>query len=400
MQAKPPRVLLIVGGGIAAFKALELVRLCRKAGIAVRVVLTRSGAEFVTPLSLSTLAEDRVFTDLFSLTDEQEIGHIELSRWADLLVAAPASANLLAKAAHGLADDLASTVLLATDKRVLMAPAMNVRMWDHPATVRNLAALKADGVLFVGPEEGAMACGEFGLGRMAEPAAILEAVTAALAGPAARPLSGRRLLVTAGPTFEPIDPVRGLANRSSGKQGYAVAEALAELGAEVTLVSGPTGLSTPPAVRRVSVTTAAEMMEACRAALPVDAAVLVAAVSDWRPEATAPGKLKKEAGAPEIRLVANPDILQTLSQPGPERPQLVVGFAAETEQLEAHARDKLARKGCDWIVANDVTRPGVLGGEENAVTLITRSGAEAWPRATKAEVARRLAARLAEALNA
>lgn len=394
------RVLLIVGGGIAAYKALELVRLYRKAGIGVRVVLTKAGAEFVTPLSLSTLAEDRVFTDLFSLTDEQEIGHIQLSRWADLLVVAPASANLMAKAAQGLADDLAATVLLATDKPVLMAPAMNVRMWTHPATVRNMAELRADGVLFVGPEEGPMACGEFGPGRMAEPAAILDATLAALAGPAARTLEGRRVLVTAGPTFEPIDPVRGFTNRSSGKQGYAIAEALAALGAEVTLVAGPTGLSTPAAVRRVSVTTAEQMMEACRAALPVDAAVMVAAVADWRPETTAPDKLKKGAGAPEIRLVPNPDILQALSQRGPDRPQLVVGFAAETEGLEAHAREKLARKGCDWIVANDVTRPGVLGGEENAVILVTREGLEAWPRATKAEVARRLAARMAETLNA
>ncbi|MDP8916325.1 MAG: bifunctional phosphopantothenoylcysteine decarboxylase/phosphopantothenate--cysteine ligase CoaBC, partial [Pseudomonadota bacterium] len=377
--ANGPRVLLIVGGGIAAYKALELVRLYRKAGIVVRVVLTKAGTEFVTPLSLSALAEDRVFTDLFSLTDEQEMGHIELSRWADLLVVAPASANLMAKAANGLADDLASTVLLATDKPVLMAQAMNVRMWTHPGTARNLAALTADGVLFVGPEEGAMACGEFGPGRMSEPAVIFEATLAALAGPAARPLQGKRVLVTAGPTFEPIDPVRGLTNRSSGKQGYAVAQALAALGAEVTLVAGPTGLPTPPAVRRVSVTTALQMMEACRAALPVDAAVMVAAVADWRPDAPAPGKLKKDKGPPEIRLLPNPDILQTLSQPGPERPRLVVGFAAETDALEAHARDKLARKGCDWIVANDVTRPGVLGGEENAVTLVTREGAEPWP---------------------
>jgi len=400
MQARPQRVLLIVGGGIAAYKALELVRLLRRAGVEVRVVLTKAGAEFVTPLSLSALAEDRVFTDLFSLTDEQEIGHIELSRWADLLVVAPASANLMAKAANGLADDLASTVLLATDKRVLMAPAMNVRMWTHPATVRNLAALAADGVLFAGPDEGAMACGEFGPGRMSEPAAILDAILASFGGPAARPLTGRRVLVTAGPTFEPIDPVRGLTNRSSGKQGYAIAEALAALGAEVTLVSGATGLPTPAAVRRVSVTTAREMMEACRAALPVDVAVMAAAVADWRPEAVASGKLKKDRGAPELRLVPNPDILQTLSQPGPERPRLVVGFAAETDDVEAHARDKLARKGCDWIVANDVTRPGVLGGEENAVTLVTRDGAEPWPRATKAEVARRLADRIAETLNA
>jgi len=407
---EPKRVLLIVGGGIAAYKALELVRLFRRAGVGVRTVLTKSATEFVTPLSIGTLSEDRVFTELFSLTDEQEIGHIELSREADLLVVAPASANLLAKAANGIADDLATTVLLATDTPVLMAPAMNVRMWLHPATVRNLERLRGDGVSFVGPDEGAMACGEFGPGRMAEPQAIFEAAMAAIlrqtqdgregeaAVAAPLPLKGRRVLVTAGPTFEPIDPVRGLTNRSSGKQGYAIAEALAELGAEVTLISGPVDLATAPAVRRVRVTTAEQMLEACRAALPMDAAVMVAAVSDWRPEVVAELKLKKDAGAPQIRLVRNPDILWTLSQPGPERPRLVVGFAAETDHLEEHAREKLARKGCDWIVANDVTRPGVLGGEENAVTLFTAEGEESWPRATKIDIARRLAARIAGAL--
>ena len=392
------RILLIVGGGIAAYKALELVRLYRKAGLAVRAVLTRAGAEFVTPLSLSTLTEDRVFSDLFSLTDEQEIGHIQLSRWADLLVVAPATAGLMAKAAVGLADDLASTVLLATDKPVLMAPAMNVRMWLHPATVRNLQQLTADGVLFVGPDEGDMACGEFGPGRMAEPEAIFAATVAALDGPGGRPLTGRRVLVTAGPTFEAIDPVRGLTNRSTGKQGYAIADALARLGAEVTLVSGPTGLAAPLAARRVSVQSAQEMLECCQAALPVDAAVLVAAVSDWRPEQVAAGKLKKTAGAPDFRLVENPDLLATLSRPGPDRPRLVVGFAAETDDVEAHARDKLERKGCDWIVANDVTEPGVLGGDENQVALVTREGVERWRRASKAAVADRLARRIAETL--
>ena len=400
----PKRVLLIVGGGIAAYKALELVRLFRRAGVGVRTVLTKSATEFVTPLALGTLSEDRVFTELFSLTDEQEIGHIELSREADLLVVAPGSANLLAKAAGGIADDLATTVLLATDKPVLMAPAMNVRMWLHSATVRNIERLRADGVSFVGPDEGSMACGEFGPGRMAESQAIFDAAMAMMTGGAAEPLpplplKRRRVLVTAGPTFEPIDPVRGLSNRSSGKQGYAIAEALAELGAEVTLISGPVDLPTPAAVRRVKVVTAVQMLEACRAALPVDAAVMVAAVSDWRPEAPANRKLKKEAGAPEIRLVRNPDILATLSEAGPERPQLMVGFAAETDHMEEHARDKLARKGCDWIVANDVTRPGVLGGEENVVTLITPEGEEAWPRATKTEVARRLAQRIAATLT-
>jgi phosphopantothenoylcysteine decarboxylase/phosphopantothenate--cysteine ligase len=393
------RVLLIVGGGIAAYKALELVRLYRKAGLTVRAVLTRAGAEFVTPLSLGALTEDRVFSELFSLTDEQEIGHIELSRQADLVVVAPATANLMAKAAQGLADDLASTVLMATDKPVLMAPAMNVRMWLHPATLRNLQTLTADGVQFVGPDEGPMACGEFGYGRMAEPEAILAATLAVLDGPGARPLKGRRVLVTAGPTLEPIDPVRGLTNRSSGKQGYAIAEALARLGAEVTLVSGPTALSSPVAVRRVSVVTAEEMLRACEAALPVDAAVLVAAVADWRPETVGGSKLKKDAGPPEIRLVENPDILARLSQPGAERPALVVGFAAETEALEANARSKLERKGCDWIVANDIGEPGVLGGEENTVTLVTRNGSERWRRATKLEVAEKLARRIAEALQ-
>jgi phosphopantothenoylcysteine decarboxylase/phosphopantothenate--cysteine ligase len=397
-------VLLIVGGGIAAYKALELVRLFRRAGVGVRTVLTKSATEFVTPLSVGTLSEDRVFTELFSLTDEQEIGHIELSREADLLVVAPASANLLAKAAGGIADDLATTVLLATDKPVLMAPAMNVRMWLHPATVRNVAQLRADGVLFVGPDEGAMACGEFGPGRLSEPQAVFEAAMAAMErgapAPPPLPLKGRRMLVTAGPTFEPIDPVRGMSNRSSGRQGYAIAEALADLGAEVTLISGPVELPTPPAVRRVKVTTALQMLEACRAALPVDAAVMAAAVSDWRPESTHDLKLKKEAGPPEIRLVRNPDILATLSEPGPERPALVVGFAAETDHLEEHARDKLRRKGCDWIVANDITRPGVLGGDENVVTLLTREAEESWPRATKAEVARKLAGRIADALAA
>ena len=395
------RVLLIVGGGIAAYKALELVRLYRKAGLQVRAVMTRAAAEFVTPLSLSTLTEDKVFSELFSLTDEQEIGHIELSRQANIVVVAPATSNLMGKAAQGLADDLASTVLMATDKPVLMAPAMNVRMWLHPATRRNLQTLIGDGVLIVGPDEGTMACGEFGPGRMAEPEAILQATLHALDGPAARPLKGKRVLVTAGPTFEPIDPVRGLTNRSSGKQGYAIAEALAGLGAEVTLVSGPTALSPPLAARRVSVQTAEEMLRACEAAMPADAAVLVAAVADWRPEAVTTSKIKKgPGGAPEIRLVENPDILATLSRPGPERPRLVVGFAAETDALEEHARAKLERKGCDWILANDVGEPGVLGGEENTVTLITREGSERWARATKRDVAEKLARRIAEALAA
>ncbi len=393
------RVLLIVGGGIAAYKALELTRLLRKAGVGVRPILTRGGREFVTPLSLSALAEDKVYDELFSLTDEAEMGHIELSRSADLVVVAPATADLMAKAAAGIADDLATTALLATDKPVLMAPAMNVRMWEHAATRRNLATLKADGVTIVGPDEGAMACGEFGPGRLAEPQVIFEAVMAALGDAAGRPLTGKRVLVTAGPTAEPIDPVRVLTNRSSGKQGYAIAGALARLGAEVTLVSGPTALATPVGVKRVDVETAREMLAASLQALPADAAVCVAAVADWRIDEAFAVKLKKgKDGPPAIRLVENPDILETLATPGPKRPKLVVGFAAETGDLEAHARAKLARKGCDWIVANDVSQDWIMGGDDNEVLLVYPQGLDAWPKASKAEVARRLAARIAEDL--
>ena len=400
------RVLLIVGGGIAAYKALELTRLLRKAGIGVRPILTRAGAEFVTPLSLSALAEDKVYSELFSLTDEAEMGHIELSRSADLVVVGAPTPPHKAQAASGPpthhpptphhASDLASTTLLATDKPVLMAPAMNVRMWEHAATRRNLATLQADGVLFVGPDEGAMACGEYGAGRMAEPAAIFEAIQTALSGAAARPLAGKRAIVTAGPTAEPIDPVRLLTNRSSGKQGYAIASALAALGADVTLVSGPTALPAPAGVRRVDVETAREMLAACEAALPADIAVCVAAVADWRPEAVGTGKIKKDGGAPPaIALVENPDILATLSK-APRRPKLVVGFAAETDNVEAHASAKLARKGCDWIVANDVSVEGTMGGDQNAVAIVSRAGIERWDRLPKGEVARRLAARIAE----
>ncbi|AZS23229.1 MULTISPECIES: bifunctional phosphopantothenoylcysteine decarboxylase/phosphopantothenate--cysteine ligase CoaBC [unclassified Caulobacter] len=393
------RVLLIVGGGVAAYKALLLVRLLRKAGVAVRPILTKAGAEFVTPLSLAALAEDKVYQDLFSLTDEHEMGHIELSRSADLVVVAPATADLIAKAAQGLSGDLASTTLLATDKPVLMAPAMNVRMWLHPATQRNVATLKADGVAFVDPEEGAMACGEFGPGRLAEPETIFAAVMAALAGPAARPLDGKRALVTAGPTFEPIDPVRGITNRSSGKQGFAIAEALARLGAQVTLVAGPVALPTPPGVRRVDVETARQMLAASQAALPADVGVFVAAVADWRVDEAFGSKLKKEKGGPPaLTFVENPDILATLSATGPQRPRLVIGFAAETDHVEEHARAKLARKGCDWIIANDVTEPGVMGGGENAVLLVTKSGTERWDRDAKDRVAAQIAQRIAEAL--
>ncbi len=411
------RILLIVGGGIAAYKALELVRLLRKAGVAVQPILTRGGAQFVTPLSLAALSGAEVRSELFSLTDEAAMGHIELSRSADLVLVAPATADLMAKAAAGLADDLASTTLLATDKRVLMAPAMNVRMWEHPATRRNLAALQADGVAFVGPDEGEMACGEYGEGRMAEPQAICDAALAllgdpldlprppALAPPRPQTLRGRRILVTAGPTAEAIDPVRVLTNRSSGKQGYAIAAALAELGAEVTLVSGPVALATPPGVRRVDVESAREMLAACQAALPADAAVCVAAVADWRPETSQASKIKKGAGgqAASLALVENPDILATLARKGPQRPALVVGFAAETDEVEAHAKAKLKRKGCDWIVANDVSVPeggaGVMGGDVNQVMLITAQGVERWDAAPKTAIGRALASRIAEALT-
>ncbi|MGZ3314606.1 MAG: bifunctional phosphopantothenoylcysteine decarboxylase/phosphopantothenate--cysteine ligase CoaBC [Caulobacteraceae bacterium] len=403
MPAAGKRVLLIVGGGIAAYKALELVRLLRKAGVAVRPILTRGGAEFVTPLSLSAHSEDKVYQDLFSLTDQAEMGHIELSRSADLIVVAPATADLMAKAALGLADDLASTTLLATDTSVLMAPAMNVRMWEHPATQANLATLKARGVRFVGPGEGPMACGEFGPGRLAEPHEIFEAVQAALAADDAHlPLLGKTVLVTAGPTVEPIDPVRVLTNRSSGKQGYALAGALARLGAEVTLVSGPTALPAPVGVRRVEVETARQMLQACEEALPADAAVFVAAVADWRPADAADHKTRKGERGSTLALAENPDILATISRPGPRRPGLVVGFAAETSaneaELEALARAKRLRKGCDWIVANDVSQAGVMGGERNAVLFVTAEGAERLGPASKAEIAEQLAARIEAAL--
>jgi len=388
------RILLIVGGGIAAYKSLELTRLLRKAGVGVRPILTKAAAEFVTPLSLSALAEDKVYSELFSLTDEAEMGHIQLSRSADLVVVAPATADLMAKAANGLANDLASTTLLATDKAVLMAPAMNVRMWEHAATRRNLATLMADGVRFVGPDEGAMACGEYGPGRMAEPPAIFEAIMGLLSS--TRPLAGRRAIVTAGPTAEAIDPVRVLTNRSSGKQGYAIASALAALGADVTLVSGPTALPAPAGVNRVNVESARELLAACEAALPTDIAVCVAAVADWRPETLGDRKIKKDGGGPPtITLTENPDILASLSKDA-RRPRLVIGFAAETHDVEANAMAKLERKGCDWIVANDVSVEGVMGGDENAVAIVSAGGIERWERMAKAAVARRLAERIAK----
>ncbi|MES2833612.1 MAG: bifunctional phosphopantothenoylcysteine decarboxylase/phosphopantothenate--cysteine ligase CoaBC [Pseudomonadota bacterium] len=399
------KILLVIGGGIAAYKALELVRLIARAGGETRAVLTAAGAEFVTPLSLAALTGHPVRQSLFLPDDETAMGHIELSRWADLVVVAPATAGLIAKAANGLADDLASTTLLATDKRVLLAPAMNVRMWLHPAVQANVARLKSfdgfHGMSVVGPDDGEMACGEFGPGRMAEPAAILEAIELLLGREAGRPLAGKRAVVTAGPTFEPIDPVRGLTNRSSGKQGYAIAAALADLGASVTLVSGPVALRTPVGVTRVPVETALEMQAAVHAAQflegrATDIAVMSAAVADWRVDTVAGGKIKKAPGGPpSLSLIENPDILAALSSPGPQRPKLVVGFAAETTDLEANARAKLSRKGCDWIVGNDVS-DDVFGADGNAVTLFTRDGADVWPRQSKTEVARKLAARIAD----
>ena len=393
------RVLLIVSGGIAAYKALELVRLLRRSACAVTCVLTSGGAEFVTALSLQALSEAKVHTDLFSLIDESEMGHIQLSRSADLLVVAPASADILAKMATGLAGDLASTLLLATDKPVLVAPAMNVRMWRHPATQANIACLAARGVTIVGPDEGAMACNEFGPGRLAEPPAILAAIARLLTGP--KPLEGRHALVTSGPTHEPIDPVRYIANRSSGRQGHAIASALAALGARVSLVSGPVAIADPPGVTVRHVETAAEMLTACEAALPADIAVFAAAVADWRVVKASELKLKKTPGAPPppLALADNPDILSRIAH-GTPRPRLVIGFAAETHDLLRHAAEKRLRKGCDWIVGNDVSPgTGVMGGMDNEVSLVTAEGVEHWPRVPKSEVASRLALRIAEALK-
>jgi phosphopantothenoylcysteine decarboxylase/phosphopantothenate--cysteine ligase len=396
------RVLLVIGGGIAAYKCLELIRRLVERGIAVRCVLTRAAKELVSPLTVAALAGERVYDELFSLTDEAEMGHIRLAREADLVLVAPATADLLAKMANGLADDLASTLLLATDRPVLVAPAMNPVMWAHPATRRNLARLVADGIGVIGPAEGDMACGETGPGRLVEPRELLDAVLARLE-PEGRPLSGLRALVTSGPTREPIDPVRFLANRSSGRQGHAIAKALADAGAEVTLVSGPVAIPDPPGVRTVHVETAREMLEACLSALPVEVAICAAAVADWRPEAAPEEKIKKERGAPPpvLRLVENPDILATLARHPTARPRLVVGFAAETGDLEAKARTKRADKGCDWILANDVSEgTGVFGGARNRILLITGEGpAEAWPELAKEEVARRLVERVAGALG-
>ncbi len=408
MQGK--RILLIVGGGIAAYKSLELVRRLKERGTSVRAILTRAGAEFVTPLSLSVLTEEKAFTDLFDLKDEAEIGHIRLSREADLVVVAPATADLLAKMAQGLAGDLATAVLLATDKQVLVAPAMNVRMWQHPATRRNVATLHQDGIVFVGPDEGEMACGEFGPGRMAEPDDIVAAIENLLqadapakrgGGATSKSLSGRHVLITSGPTQEPIDPVRYIANRSSGKQGHALARAAQALGANVTLVSGPVTLPDPEGVRVVKVETANEMLAAVQQALPADIAICAAAVADWRAADEAPHKLKKSGQTEaELKLTLNPDILGTISKPGPKRPRLVIGFAAETENLIENAKAKLRSKGADWIVANDVwPGTGAMGGDKTQVHIVTGGGVENWPPMTKDEMAQRLLAQIASAMR-
>jgi phosphopantothenoylcysteine decarboxylase/phosphopantothenate--cysteine ligase len=401
MKVQGKRILLIVGGGIAAYKALELVRRLKERGASVRVILTKGGAEFVTPLSFSVLSEDKTFTDLFDLKDEAEIGHIRLSREADLVVVAPATADLLAKMATGTAPDLASTVLLATDKRVLVAPAMNVRMWQHPATRRNVTTLRADGIHFVGPAEGDMACGEFGPGRMAEPEAIVSAIARLLSEKQKGPLTGRHVLITSGPTHEPLDPVRYIANRSSGKQGHALARAALALGARVTLVSGPVNLPDVDGVNAVKVETAQEMLDAVLDALPGDIAVCAAAVADWRASAEAAQKLKKERGGDvSLSLAQNPDILATIAIPGPQRPELVIGFAAETENVADHARAKRRAKGADWIVANDVSAgTGIMGGDRTQVHLVTGAGVEDWPAMSKDEMAARLLARAAESLS-
>ena len=388
------RLLLIISGGIAAYKSLELIRRLRDRGAKVRCVMTAAAQQFVTPLSVAALSEEKVYSELWSLTDESEMGHIRLTREADLVVVAPATADLLARMAAGLADDLASTTLLAADKPVLVAPAMNVMMWHHPATQANLALLEARGVRRVGPNAGPLADGETGMGRVAEPLEIVAAIEEFFAG--AAPLRGRRALVTSGPTHEPIDPVRYIANRSSGKQGHAIAAALAGLGAETVLVTGPTREPDPPGARVVRVETAREMLAACEAALPADIAVCAAAVADWRTADAAEQKLKKDGKAPTLRLTENPDILATLAHAGERRPRLVVGFAAETQNIVEYAKAKRAKKGCDWILANDVSPgSGTFGGERNTIHLVDADGVEDWPAASKREVARRLAQRIA-----
>jgi phosphopantothenoylcysteine decarboxylase/phosphopantothenate--cysteine ligase len=397
------RILLIIGGGIAAYKCLDLIRRLRDEGATVRCILTEGGAKFVTPLALSSLSEDKVYSDLFSLTDEQEMGHIRLSREADLLLVAPCTADLMAKMAAGLAGDLATTALLATDKPVMIAPSMNSRMWNHPATKRNLAKLQGDGIRVILPGSGDLACGEVGAGRLAEVPEIIASLKEFFGGSATLPLTtlplkGKKAIVTAGPTFEAIDPVRYIANRSSGKQGYAIAEALAGLGAEVVLVSGPTDLAPPKGVKILAVESALQMLAACRAELPADIAVCVAAVSDWRVAEAGGQKMKKHGGQPpKLTLIENPDILASLSAPGRHRPRLVVGFAAETENVIANAQAKLKKKGCDWVVANDVSSAtGVMGGDNNTVHIIRAKDREDWPPASKTQVAERLARKISD----
>ena len=392
-------ILLIIGGGIAAYKSLELIRLLKTRGIGVRAIMTKAAEEFVTPLSVASLSGEKVHTALFNLTDEVEMGHIELSRSADLVVVVPATADLMAKMAGGLANDLASTTLLATDKKVLIAPAMNVRMWQHAATQRNIATLKTDGIHFVGPNEGDMACGEFGPGRMSEPVEILAAIEKLLM-PASKPLKGKKILITAGPTREPIDPVRYISNHSSGKQGYAIAEAARDFGADVTLVSGPVSLSKPSGITVLSIQTADEMLAACNGTY--DVVICAAAVADWKVDNAAVNKIKKtkSGNVPSLSLIENPDVLATLSKAGSNRATLVVGFAAETENLIEHAKAKLEKKGCDLIIANDVNEAsGVFGGDKNIVHLVTAKGVEDWPQLSKAEVAGRLMAHIAGLLK-
>ena len=391
------RILLIIGGGISAYKSLDLIRKLRERGAAVTPVLTGAATEFVTSLSVAALSGSKVYGELFDLTAEAEMGHIQLSRSADLVVVAPATADLMAKMAHGLANDLASTLLLATDTPVLVAPAMNVRMWDHAATQRNIATLADDGVAFVGPNEGDMACGEFGPGRMAEPMEIVAAVEAKLSD---GPLKGKRVLITSGPTHEPIDPVRYIANRSSGAQGTALANALSALSADVVFVTGPADVAPPSGVEVIAVQTAQQMLEAVQTALPADVAIFAAAVADWRVEGASDRKLKKtKDGLPTLTFAENPDILAHVSQLKTGRPALVVGFAAETNDVEANATAKLKRKGCDWIVANDVSpETGIMGGSENDVAIISQAGVDEWPRMSKDMVSRKLAQRIAEAI--
>ena len=391
------RILLIISGGIAAYKCLDLIRQLRAQGAAVRCILTKSATEFVTPLSVSALSGDNVYGDLFSLTDEHDMGHIQLSRDADLLVVAPATANILARMAHGLADDLATTALLATDKPVMVAPSMNVRMWEHAATRANMAFLRTRNVTILGPDSGDMACGEFGEGRMIEPAEIVAAIEHSFADQGR--LAGQRALITSGPTYEPVDPVRYIANRSSGKQGHAIAAAMARMGAETILVTGPTREIDPPGVAVIHVETAQQMLDACQTALPADVAVCAAAVSDWRPKSAGNQKIKKNGAPPKLTLMENPDILKTLATAGNERPRLVVGFAAETGDVIVKAKPKLLAKGCDWIVANDVApSTQTFGGSDNTVHLITANYVESWPLMSKQAVADQLATRIADAI--